>query len=85
MFTKFRKLNLLVEKQGECAIKRLKTDGGREYTSTELAHFYEKEGIEREFIPVYIPEHNNITERKDKSALNLEIRMLKEKQMPNHI
>lgn len=42
VFIHFKKFKLLVEKQVECGIKRLRTNGGGEYTSTEFAQFYEK-------------------------------------------
>lgn len=41
-----KKLKLLVKNQIKCDIKRSRTDGGGEYTSTKVAQFCKKKGIE---------------------------------------
>lgn len=41
LFIKFRKLKLLVQKQVECDIKRLRIDEEGEYTSTKFAQLCE--------------------------------------------
>lgn len=51
---------MLVEKQAKCVIKRLRINGGREYTSSEFAQFCEEEWIEREVITPYTHKHNGI-------------------------
>lgn len=84
VFSSFRKFKLLVEKQVGHAIKRLRIDGGCEYTSIEFSQFCEKEGIEHEVIKPYTPQHNGIFERKNRSILNMARSMLKAKKMPKH-
>jgi len=39
VFTQFKSFELQVEKQVECIIKKLRTDGGGEYFSTKFAQF----------------------------------------------
>ncbi|GAU44851.1 hypothetical protein TSUD_112250 [Trifolium subterraneum] len=39
VFTKFKKFKLQVERESECSIKKLRTDGGGEYVSNEFAKF----------------------------------------------
>lgn len=55
VFTNFKRFKLLVEKQVEYTIKRLRTDDGGEYTSIKFAQFCENEGIEHEIISSYTP------------------------------
>lgn len=45
VFIQFKKFKLHVEKQSECKLKKLRTDGGSEYTSTEFVTFCNKVGI----------------------------------------
>lgn len=45
VFTQFKKLNLHVEKQSGCKLKKLRIDGGGEYTSREFVRFCTDEGI----------------------------------------
>lgn len=49
------KFKLHVEKQSGCKLKKLRTDGGGEYTR-EFARFCNEEGIEHEFITPYKPQ-----------------------------
>jgi transposase InsO family protein len=83
VFTKFKKFKLQVEKESECSIKKLRTDGGGEYVSNEFAKFCEQEGIVHEVIAPYTPQHNEIAERKNRSIMNMARSMLKGKEMPN--
>jgi transposase InsO family protein len=83
VFTKFKKFKLQVEKESECSIKKLRTDGGGEYVSNEFAKFCEQEGIVHEVIAPYTPQHNGIAERKSRSIMNMARSMLKGKEMPN--
>jgi len=41
----FKKFKLHVEKQNDCKIKKLRTYGVGEHTSTKFEQFCEKEGI----------------------------------------
>lgn len=60
VFTQFKKFKLHVEKQHGYKLKKLKTNGGGEYTSREFARSYNEEGIEHEVIAPYTPRHNGI-------------------------
>lgn len=76
IFTNFKRFKLLVEKQAECKIKRLRIDGDGEYTSIEFTQ-WEKEGVEHAIIDICTPQHNIIVERKNISILNMPRSMLK--------
>ena len=82
VFAQFKKFKLHVEKQSECKLKKLRIDGGVEYTSREFAIFCTDEGIEHEVIASYAPQHNGIVERRNKSILNMTMSMLKAKEVP---
>ncbi|GAU44417.1 hypothetical protein TSUD_100640 [Trifolium subterraneum] len=83
VFTKFKKFKSLVEKQSGCDLKKLRTDGGGEYTSLEFAKFCEDEGIVHEITAPYTPQHNGVAERKNRSIMNMARSMLKGKNMPH--
>lgn len=82
VITQFKRFNLTIEKQSECNIKKLRTARGGEYTSTVFEIFCNDEGIKHEVISPYIPQHNGIAERKNRSIPNMESSMLKGKEMP---
>jgi transposase InsO family protein len=83
VFTKFKKFKTLVENQSGFSVKKLRTDGGGEYTSHEFAKFCEDEGIEHEVTAPYTPQHNGVAERKNRSIMNMARSMLKAKHMPH--
>ncbi|GAU25658.1 hypothetical protein TSUD_265850 [Trifolium subterraneum] len=85
VFTKFKKFKLQVERESECSIKKLRTDGGGEYTSNEFAKFCEQQDIIHEITAPYTPQHNGIDERKNRSIMNMARSMLKGKGMPNRL
>ncbi|MCO5569735.1 hypothetical protein L7F22_023450 [Adiantum nelumboides] len=47
----------------EKKLKVLRTDNGKEYTSSEFKAFCSKRGIRREFTTLYTPAQNGIAER----------------------
>ncbi|GAU37126.1 hypothetical protein TSUD_278780 [Trifolium subterraneum] len=83
VFIKFKKFKSLVEKQSGCSLKKLRTDGGGEYTSLEFAKFCEDERIVHEITSPYTPQHNGVAERKNRSIMNMARSMLKGKNMPH--
>ncbi|KAK2446029.1 hypothetical protein QL285_016886 [Trifolium repens] len=83
VFTKFKKFKALVEKQSSCSVKKLRIDGGGEYTSLEFAKLCEEEGIVHEVTAPYTPQHNRVAERKNMSIMNMARSMLKGKNMPH--
>jgi transposase InsO family protein len=60
---RFQEFKALVENQTRKKIKVLRTDNGGEYTSKEFMDFCAKEGIMRELIVPYHPQHNGVAER----------------------
>ena len=52
----------LVEKSSGYKVKKLRTDNGGEYTSTEFESYLKKEGIEHQYTIPKTPEQNGVSE-----------------------
>ena len=63
VFQKFMKWKCLVEKLSGYQLKKLRTDNGGEYTSTEFESYLKKEGIEHHYTNPKTPEQNRVSER----------------------
>nr|ABW74576.1 pol polyprotein [Boechera divaricarpa] len=72
-------IKALVETQSGKKIKKLQSDGGGEFTSSEFNEFYEKEEIEREVIVPYSPQQNGVAERKNRSLMKMARTLLADK------
>jgi len=82
VFGIFKKFKALVEKQSGKQIKVLRSDRGKEYTSREFDKFCEDEGIEKQLTVAYTPQQNGVSERKNRTVMEMARSMLKEKGMP---
>ena len=65
-----------VENQLERKVKRLRSDRGGEYLSSEFSDFCVEHGIIHERTPPYSPQSNGITERKNHTLTELVNAML---------
>jgi len=83
VFGIFKKFKALVEKQNGKQIKVLRSDRGKEYTSREFDKFCEDEGIKRQLTVAYTPQQNGVSERKNRTVMEMARSMLKEKGMSN--
>jgi len=81
----FKKFKNMVERQCGQKIKKLRSDGGGEYTSSEFRRYCEDTGIVQEITPPYTPEHNGTAERKNRTVLNMVRCMLKSKSLPKYL
>lgn len=82
-FQNFKKFKAAVEKQSGKNIRTLRTDRGGEFLSKEFINFCEIEGIHHELTTPYTPEQNGVTERKNRTVIELARSMLKHKRLPN--
>jgi transposase InsO family protein len=81
-FFVFKKFKVFIENlSGEC-IKTLRSDRGGEFTSKEFINFCEQKGIRRFLTAPYSPQQNGVTERKNRTILDMVRSMLKSKNMP---
>lgn len=82
VFSVFKKFKALVEAQSGCKLKTLRTDNGKEYTSGDFNQFCEDLGIQHQLTVSYSPQQNGVSERKNRSVLEMARCMIFEKKMP---
>ena len=82
VFQKFKEFKSLVEKQSDFQIKALRSDHGGEYVSNEFTHFFKEHGIFHQVTMPYSSQQNRVSERKNRTILNMVRCMLKDKNMP---
>ncbi|GAU13723.1 hypothetical protein TSUD_348270 [Trifolium subterraneum] len=81
-FDCFKKFKALIEKESDCTIKCLRTDRGGEFTSSKFNEFCSEHGIKRQLTAAYTPQQNGVSERKNKTLLNMVRSMLVGKCVP---
>ena len=82
VFATLEKFQAMAERHSGKQIKILRTDGGGEYTSREFEAHCTKLGIQHEVTAPYIPQHNGLAERRNRTVLNMCKSMLKQKGLP---
>ncbi|XP_071700490.1 uncharacterized protein [Rutidosis leptorrhynchoides] len=83
VFSIFKKFKNFVEKSSGRYIKTLRSDRGKEYTSTQFNKFCEDEGVKRQLTVGYAPEQNGVSERKNRTVMKMAKTMIHEKGLPN--
>ncbi|XP_033145473.1 uncharacterized protein LOC103839411 isoform X1 [Brassica rapa] len=81
-FSLFKKFKAMVEKQSDCTIKTLRSDGGGEFTSREFNRFCEEEGINKQVTLPYSPQQNGAAERMNRTLVEMARSMLAEQDLP---
>ncbi|CAJ2635107.1 unnamed protein product [Trifolium pratense] len=81
-FELFKKSKSLDEKESGCLIKCLRTDRGGEFTSTMFNDLCSSQGIKRQLTASYTPQQNGVSERKNKTLLNMVRSMLSCRDVP---
>ena len=79
MFFKFKQW---IENQSGCKIQVLRSDNGKEYTSSEFNKFCEDSGIEHHITASYSPQQNGVSERETRTIMEMSRCMLHEKNLP---
>ena len=79
MFSNFKKM---VETQCGQKIKKLRTDNGGEYTSKEFSVFCQEAGIVHQLTVPYSPQQNGVSERKNKTVMEMTRCILFKKKLP---
>ncbi|EOY32548.1 Uncharacterized protein TCM_040529 [Theobroma cacao] len=80
----FMKFKVLVEKQTDQKIKALRSDNGSEYTSNEFKALLTQEGIKQFLTVTYSPQQNGVSERKNRTIMEMIRCLLFEQQMPKY-
>jgi len=78
----FKKFKTLVEKEAGSLVECLRTDRGGEFTSKEFNEYCSMNGIKRQLTAAYTPQQNGVTERKNRTIMNLVRSILSEKHIP---
>nr|KYP72805.1 Retrovirus-related Pol polyprotein from transposon TNT 1-94 [Cajanus cajan] len=81
-FDVFKKFRAMVESQSGCKIKMLRSDNGKEYTSNEFNAFCEDMGIVHQLTVSYTPEQNGVSERKNRTVMEMARCLIAEKKLP---
>ncbi|WVZ16028.1 hypothetical protein V8G54_013594 [Vigna mungo] len=81
----FVKFFAMVERQSGLQIKILRTDGGGEFNSHEMDKFCTENGIIHEVTTPYTPQHNDMTERRNRMLLDMTRCLLKAKKLPHYL
>ncbi|GAU15733.1 hypothetical protein TSUD_235460 [Trifolium subterraneum] len=70
-FETFKNFKALVEIESGCVIQMLRTDRGGEFTSNVFNEFCKTKGIKRQLTTAYTPQQNGVSERKNRTLLNI--------------
>lgn len=70
-FSAFKSFKALVENESGRRIKILRTDRGGEYCSKEFETYCDVQGIHRQLTTAYTPQQNGVSERKNRTILNM--------------
>ncbi|KAM1709691.1 hypothetical protein ACFXTN_000166 [Malus domestica] len=82
VFGMFKKFRTMVELQCGYSLKKLRSDRGGEFTSTEFNAFCESIGMERQLTVSYTPQQNGVAKRKNRTIVEMAKSMLHEKDLP---
>jgi transposase InsO family protein len=72
----------MVKNQSGYKIQSIRSDNGKEYTSTKFNLFCEEAGIEHQLIAPYTLERNGVSERRNSYVMEMARCMLHEKELP---
>ena len=84
-FEKFKEFRAEVEKQTGKSIKILRSDRGGEYLSTEFLEFLKINGIVSQLTPPYTPQHNGVSERRNRTLLDMVRSMMSFTDLPIYL
>jgi transposase InsO family protein len=70
--------------EAECGrkLRVLRTDNGDEFTTVEFASYCADEGVQRHYSALYIPQQNNVVERRNQTVVGMARALLKQRGMP---
>ena len=82
VFQKFMEWKSLVENSSGHKVKKLRTDNGGEYTSTEFESYLKDEGVEHQYSIPKTPEQNGVSERMNRTLVETVRSMLADSRLP---
>ena len=81
-FEKFKEFRNEVEKQLGRSIKSLRSDRGGEYLSQAFLDYLRDNGILSQWTPPYMPQHNGVAERRNRTLLDMVRSMMGKADLP---
>ncbi|KAG8477669.1 hypothetical protein CXB51_027663 [Gossypium anomalum] len=78
----FQKFKAAAETETGCKLKTLRSDNGTEYTLSGFNIFCDEAGIRHQLTNTYTPQQNGVSERKNRSLMNMARCLLFEKNLP---
>jgi transposase InsO family protein len=75
-FSAFKEWKVMVERQTEKKVKKLRIDNGMEFCSDEFNAYCKSEGIVRHYTIPYTPQQNGVAERMNRTIISKARRML---------
>lgn len=81
VLTKFMDYHQFMESSTGMKIKCIRSDNGGEYTSKQFKQYCRKNGIEMEFTVPYTPQQNGVSERLNRSLMEMARTMLQDANM----
>ena len=81
-FEKFKEFKAQVENQTGKSIKTLQSDQGGEYLSTEFIEFLKEHGIVSQLTPPGTPQFNGVSERRNRTLLDMVRSMMSYTDLP---
>ena len=85
VFSKFKEFKALIENHTKNKIKTFRPDNGGEFTSNEFKELCKYLGIKREFFTPYNPQQNGISERKNRTIMEVARSMLHDQDISMHL
>jgi transposase InsO family protein len=82
VFDVFKRFKALVERESSCLIQCLRTDRGGEFTSNAFNDFCSSQGIKRQLTAAYTPQQNGVSERKNRTLMNMGRSVLSCREVP---
>jgi transposase InsO family protein len=67
-----------VQNEFDGKVKKIRSDNGTEFKNTQVENFLDEEGIKHEFSVSYTSQQNGVTERKNRTLIEMAITMLNE-------
>jgi transposase InsO family protein len=80
----FWRFKTWIENQSGYKIQVLRSDNGKEYTSSQFNQFCEEAGIEHQLTAPYTPQQNGVSERKNRTIMEMARCLMHEKQLPTN-
>jgi transposase InsO family protein len=81
----FLKYKALVEAQSNCRLRTIRLDTRKEYINDKFDKFCEEARIEHQLITPYTSQQNGVSERKNRSIMEMTRCLLHEKELPNKL